>query len=204
LSADSPPVEIPTLRDRLISRFNWGLVAQIDPPDRETRQAILQKKAHLRSCEIAPDILDYIAEHVESNIRTLEGALTKFITECQVNAKPPTLQTAREIITGFASLDRRPLQVSDILQAVSSHFGIRLQELLGRRRTRSISHPRHIAMYLARKLTSLSLEEIGMQFDGRDHSTILHAERTIETDCQRNPRTAEVVTTLTRSLSVRS
>ena len=203
LSADSTPAEIPTLEDRLVSRFNWGLVVQIDPPNRETRQAILQKKARLRGCEIPGEVLDYIAESVESNIRVLEGALTKLIAESQLDGRPLTLETAREILPGFGSAHQRPLQVSDILEVVSNHFSIRLQELLGRKRTRSISFPRHVAMYLSRKLTPLSLEEIGMQFDGRDHSTILHAERNIETECKDNAETAETLARLTRELLAR-
>lgn len=200
LSADSSPSGIPTLEDRLVSRFNWGLVAQIDPPNRETRQAILHKKARLRGCEIPATVLDYIAERVESNIRVLEGALTKFIAESQLSGKPLNIETAREILPAFNGNDHRPLQVSDILQVVSKHFGIRLQELLGRKRTRSVNYPRQIAMYLARKLTPLSLQEIGMQFDGRDHSTILHGERAIETDREHNTNTAETLTLLTRQL----
>lgn len=203
LSADSPPSEIPTLEDRLVSRFNWGLVAQIDPPNRETRQAILQKKARLRGVEIPAEVLDYIAERVESNIRVLEGALTKLITEHQLSGKPLSLETAREILPGFTTQPTRPLQVSDILHVVSQHFGVRLQELLGRRRTRSINHPRQVAMYLARKLTPLSLEEIGMHFDGRDHSTILHAERTIEAERQHDTETAQTLALLTRQLLAR-
>ncbi len=200
LSADASPTQIPTLEDRLVSRFNWGLVAQIDPPNREMRQAILQKKARLRGCEIPADVLDYIAGHVDSNIRVLEGALTKLITESQISGKPLTINVARETLPGFIPQPARPLQLSDILQAVSVHFGIRLQELLGRRRTRSISYPRHVAMYLARKLTSLSLEEIGMHFDGRDHSTILHAEQTIESARASDSEIAETLNLLTRQL----
>ena len=200
LSADASPTDIPTLEDRLVSRFNWGLVAQIDPPNRETRQAILHKKARLRGCEIPAEVLDYVAERVESNIRVLEGALTKLITENQLSGKPLTLETAREILPSFAAQSRKPLQVTDILQVVSQHFGVRFQELLGRRRTRSVSYPRHVAMYLARKLTPLSLEEVGQHFDGRDHSTVLHAERSIEADRTHNSETAETLAMLTRQL----
>ena len=203
LSADSSPAEIPTLEDRLVSRFSWGLVAQTDPPNRETRQAILQKKARLRGYEVPAEVLDYVAARVESNIRVLEGALTKLITENQLSGQPLTLETARQVVSGFSGPDHRPLQVSDILQAVSKHFGIRLQELLGRRRTKSMSYPRHIAMYLARQLTPLSLEEIGMHFDGRDHSTILHAQQVIEASRKENARTAETLATLTEQLLAR-
>jgi chromosomal replication initiator protein len=204
LSADSAPSEIPNLEDRLVSRFNWGLVAQIDPPTRETRQAILQKKARLRGYEIPAEVIDYIAEHVDSNIRALEGALTKLITENQHCGKPLTLTTARKVLPARPAVVAKPLQVSDVLQVVSQHFGIRLQDLLGRRRTRSVSYPRNIAIFLARKMTMLSLGEIGMHFDGRDHSTVLHAQRVIDAERQRNPQTQETLNVLTKQLLARS
>lgn len=204
LSADSPPAAIPTLEERLVSRFSWGLVVQIDPPNRETRQAILQKKARLRGCEVPAEVLDHIAERVESNIRVLEGALTKLITETQLTGRPLNLETAREILPTFDGPDLRPLQVSDILEVVSRHFGIRRQDLLGRKRTRSVSFPRHVVMYLARRLTPLSLQEIGMQFDGRDHSTVLHGEKLIEAARQNDPSTAQLLTMLTQQLLRRS
>ncbi len=200
LSADSAPAEIPTLEDRLVSRFNWGLVTQIDPPNRETRHAILHKKARLRGVEVPDEILDYIAEQVEANIRLLEGALTKLITEVQLNGKPMNVETARSVLGAYAARDQRPLRLSDVLEAVSKHFGIRLQDLLGRKRTRSLSHPRQIAMYLARKLTPLSLEEIGMHFGGRDHSTVLHAERCVESERPRDRELAQTLTQLTTQL----
>ena len=200
LSADSPPSEIPTLEDRLVSRFNWGLVTQIDPPNRETRQAILHKKARLRGCEIPDELLDFVASRVESNVRLLEGALTKLISETQIGGKPMTLDTARNVLESFVGQPARSLQVRDIVEAVSRHFGIRLADLLGRKRSRSISRPRQIGMYLARKLTPLSLEEIGAHFGGRDHSTVLHAERVIEAECQRDSETADALTFLTNHL----
>lgn len=200
LSADASPSDIPTLEDRLVSRFNWGLVAQIDPPNRETRQAILRKKARIRGVEIPAEVLDFIAAHVEANVRILEGALTKLITECQLAGHSMTVETARQILPKFDPPRRRPLQISDIQEAVAKHFGIRVQELLSRKRTRSISHPRQIAMYLARKLTPLSLEEIGMHFGGRDHSTVLHAQRAINADRVNDHEVAEALTVLTRQL----
>ena len=203
LSADSPPGAIPTLEDRLVSRFNWGLVAQIDPPDRETRQAILQKKAQLRGTEVPSDVLDYLAEHIEGNIRLLEGALTKLITASQVDGQPPSVQTARRVFPSQNPGVTRPLQVGEILEAVARHFGIRTPELLGRKRNRSVSHPRQVAMYLARKLTPLSLQEIGAHFGGRDHSTVLHAERAIEEERQAAPELGRAITELTSRLSLR-
>lgn len=203
LSADVSPTEIPTLEDRLVSRFNWGLVTQIDPPDRETRQAILQKKARLRGVEIADEILDLIAERVESNIRTLEGALTNLISETQIGGKPMTLETARGVLDAYDGQSSRLLQITDVLEVVSKHFGLRLADLVGRKRSRSVSFPRQVGMYLARKLTPLSLQEIGGHFGGRDHSTVLHAERVIEADRKRARDTAETLSVLTRRLLTR-
>lgn len=200
LSADSPPSEIPTLEERLVSRFNWGLVTQIDPPNRETRQAILHKKARLRGCEIPDELLDLIAERVASNVRLLEGALTKLISETRIGGKPMTIDTARDVIEQFDGCPVRPPQVSDILETVSQHFGVRLPDLVGRKRSRSISHPRQICMYLARKLTPLSLEEIGVHFGGRDHSTVLHAERVIETARLDKQEMTELLAHLTSKL----
>lgn len=200
LSADSAPAEIPTLEDRLVSRFNWGLVTQIDVPNRETRQAILQKKVRLRGAEIPADVLDFVAERVQSNVRVLEGALTKLISDCQVTGMPMTVSSAREILAGFDGPPHRPLQISGILETVSNHFGVRLAELVGRKRSRSISFPRQIAMYLARELTPLSLEEIGGHFGGRDHSTVLHAERVIAQSREADTRTAETLTQLKKEL----
>jgi chromosomal replication initiator protein len=204
LSADSPPTEIPTLEDRLVSRFNWGLVVQIDPPNRETRQAILHKKARLRGVEVPDEVIDVIAEQVDSNIRLLEGALTKLITETHLGGRPLTVDTARHILTSFGGRDQRPLRIGDIIETIAEHFGVRIQDLIGRRRTRSISHPRQVAMYLARKLTPLSLEEIGAHFGGRDHSTVLHAERTIEADRNGNHDLAQTLAQLTSRLLTRS
>ncbi|MCK4342969.1 MAG: chromosomal replication initiator protein DnaA [Phycisphaerae bacterium] len=203
LTADTAPNDIPTLEDRLVSRFNWGLVVQIDAPTRETRQAILHKKAHLRGVEIPSEVTDYIAEHVEDNVRLLEGTLTRLITESQLGGKPLNVQTAREILSTYGNHNQRPLQISEILEAVSKHFGIRLQELLGRKRNRSISHPRQVAMYLARKLTPLSLEEIGMHFGGRDHSTVLHAERSVESERAADHQLSQALTQLSQRLLTR-
>ena len=203
LSADSRPSDIPTLEDRLVSRFNWGLVTQIDPPNRETRHAILQKKAQLRGCEVPDEVLDYIAQRVEDNIRVLEGALTKLISERQIADKPLSIETAQQVLDDFQGVEPRPLQVSHILQTVSQHFGIKLSELVGRKRSRSVATPRQIAMYLARKLTPLSLEEIGGHLGGRDHSTVLHAERSIEATRTSDPRMADTLARLTRQLLAR-
>lgn len=200
LSADSSPAEIPSLQDRLISRFNWGLVTQIDVPGRETRLAILQKKARLRGREVPDEILDLIAERVESNVRILEGALTKLISETQINGKPMTIETANDVLSEVMVGTTKPLQMNDILELVTQHFGLRIADLLGRKRSRSISFPRQVGMYLARKLTPFSLEEIGAHFGGRDHSTVLHAERAIQNEARHSRETADLLNALSRQL----
>lgn len=203
LSADCSPADIPTLQDRLKSRFNWGLVAQIDPPNRETRHAILQKKARLRGCDIPEDVLDFVAERVDGNIRLLEGALTKLLSACQVNQWPTDLEHARHVFEGYNGQHSKALLVDDILRVVSEHFNVRPSELLSRRRSRSIAYPRQVGMYLARRLTPLSLEEIGARFGGRDHSTVLHADRVIDHARHADRETAETLTALTRRLMIR-
>ncbi len=200
LSADARPTEIPTLEDRLVSRFNWGLVTQVDPPNRETRHAILAKKARLRGCEIPVEVLDFIAQRVDDNVRVLEGALTKLISEAQIADMPLTVETARRVLQDIQGFESRRLQVGDIIQQVAQHYGIKVSEVLGRKRSRSIALPRQVAMYLTRKLTPLSLEEIGGHFGGRDHSTVLHAERSIEADKARDPAMADTLAKLSRQL----
>ena len=200
LSADLPPADIPTLEDRLVSRFNWGLVSQVDPPNRETRQAILQKKASLRGVAAPVEVLDLLAERLDSNVRVLEGALTRLASQAQLTHQPITLETARDVLAEIDTRPARALNIRDILEAISEHFGVRLSELVGRKRSRSIAQPRQIGMYLARKLTPLSLEEIGAHFGGRDHSTVLHAERAVEANCHSSQATASTVNSLTRTL----
>lgn len=203
LSADAPPSSIPDLENRLESRFQWGLVVQIDQPDRETRHAILQKKARLRGLEVSADAMDFIAERVQSSIRALEGALITLTSYAAELGKPPTLETAREALAKLVGEPEPMLAVEDILEAVSKHFRVKVAELVGRKRTRSISHPRHVGMYLARRLTSLSLVEIGARFGGRDHSTVLHAERLVEKVRAEDPDADQAIQHLIRRLTTR-
>ncbi len=201
LTADTPPREIPALQDRLISRLNWGLTAAIAAPDRETRRAILDRKARRRGYSVPDQILDLIAERVETNIRTLEGALHKAASFGKLTGEPITLDAARGILDELCGVRPRPVQIGDVLEAVSQYFGVRLAELVGKRRHRSIAYPRQIGMFLARKLTSLSLQEIGGHFGGRDHSTVLHAERSIESQRRNERDTAHAVSALMQRLS---
>lgn len=175
LSADSPPSEIPSLESRLISRFNWGLVARIDPPSYETRVAIVQKKAHLRGLNISDEVAEYIARKVHANIRELEGALTTVYALSVTSGEPISLELAQTALEGQIGLAARHISITDIIEVVSNHFGVRLVDLQSKKRSQSIALPRQICMYLARNLTKHSLGEIGGHLGGRDHTTVMHA-----------------------------
>jgi chromosomal replication initiator protein len=179
LSADEAPNGSPSLEDRLVSRFNWGLVTRIDPPCLETRMAILRKKAKLRCMDLPEDVAQYVASIVESNTRELEGALTKLAAFSQHYGGLINLDITHQAFGDAVHLPTHKISIPDIVQAVVERFTVRSADLLGKRRNRSVAFPRQLCMYLARELTPLSLEEIGGYFGGRDHTTVLHAIRTI-------------------------
>ncbi len=181
LAADSPPEQIPQLQDRLISRFSWGLVARIDAPCYETRIAILRKKARIRQIEILDPIIEYIASTVVTNTRELEGAITKIVGLSQAYRQPITMAIAEEALGEGRERRLRRITIQQILEQVSRDFGVRAADIQGKRRTKSVALPRQVCMYLAREMTGHSLEEIGGYFGGRDHSTVLHACKTIAT-----------------------
>lgn len=208
LSADVGPEKIKGLEDRLVSRFKSGLVTQIDPPAFETRVAILKKKARLRNLEIPDDVARLVADAVAANTRALEGALTSLQHAAMLEGRPIDEALARaamrDLLPGPAGPPPAPreLTLGHIMEAACRHFGVRFAELTGKRRTRSIAQARMVAMYLARKLTRLSLEEIGGQFGGRDHSTVLHAEKTIEADRSTDPAVEGAVRRIVADLGV--
>jgi chromosomal replication initiator protein len=201
LSADSPPTEIPSLEDRLISRFNWGLVARIDPPSYETRVAIVQKKAHLRGLQVTDAIAEYIARQVQANIRELEGALTTIYAMATTTHEPVTLELAQRALEGQIRLATRRISVMDIVEVVAKHFDVRLTDLQSKRRSQSITVPRQICMYLARLLTKHSLEEIGGHLGGRDHTTVMHACTKIAEEKQSDPKMQALLAELTRQIT---
>ncbi len=184
LSADDSPRDIPSLEDRLVSRFNWGMVTRIDSPCLETRMAIVAKKAKLRCAEIPEDVVHFIAASVDSSIRELEGALTRVLAIAQQYGGTVTLDVARDALSQNASVRPRKVTISDILQTVTERYNVRIGDLQGKRRHRSLAFPRQVCMYLARELANLTFTEIGGHFGGRDHTTVLHAIRTI--DAQRS------------------
>ena len=177
ISSDRPPREISTLEERLRSRFEWGLITDIQPPDLETRIAILRKKVNTDRIEIAdPELLTFIAGRISSNIRELEGALTRVVAFSSLTGRPRTVETAQEVLKDvFPQGDVTQVSIEGIQKAVSERFDLSLAELCGDRRSQNIVYPRQVAMYLSRELTDSSLPKIGKQFGGRDHTTVIHA-----------------------------
>ncbi len=196
ISSDRPPKEIPTLEERLISRFEWGLVASLQPPDFETRVAILHKKAENCKKKISGEILELIARHIRSNIRELEGALTRMVATASVRGEALTPQLASEVLQDVAERACGEITIEKILRISARFFGIRESDLSSSRRSRSITYPRQMAMYLCRRLTSVSLHKIGLAFGKKDHTTVLHACRKIEKLVDSDPGQAALVESL--------
>ena len=177
ISSDRPPRDIATLEARLRSRFEWGLITDIQPPDLETRIAILRKKVHADGIRVPdPQVLTFIAGRVSTNIRELEGALTRVVAFSSLTGREMTVDLAQEVLKDvFPQGDGPEISVESIQETVVERFGITLQELTGDRRSQSIVYPRQVAMYLCRELTDSSLPKIGKKFGGRDHTTVIHA-----------------------------
>lgn len=184
VSSDNPPSEIPTLEDRLRSRFEWGLIADIQPPDYETRIAILRKKAEAENYNVPDDVIVYIAQNIQSNIRKLEGALIRIYAYASLtNKKEVNLELAQEALKHLISNNKK-ITLNDIKEVVANYYNISYDDLISKRKTKNIAYPRQIAMYIARKLTDYSLPKLGEEFGGRDHSTVLHACNKIEDDIE--------------------
>ena len=189
ISSDRPPKEIPTLEDRLRSRFEWGLITDIQPPDLETRIAILKKKADLENLEVEDEVLAFVAKRIESNIRELEGALTRIMAYSSLTGSSLDIDTADEVLKDIIS-NHRPRKITPelIQKVIAEHFQMKIEDMKSRKRNRPIAFPRQIAMYLCRELTDLSLPKIGELFGGRDHTTVIHAcdkiSTSIESDLQ--------------------
>jgi chromosomal replication initiator protein len=177
ISSDRPPREISTLEERLRSRFEWGLITDIQPPDLETRIAILRKKVKTDGIRVPePKVLEFIAGRISSNIRELEGALTRVVAFSSLTGRPMTEDLAQDVLKDvFPQGEVRQVTIDRIQELVSDRFGLSLQELCGDKRSQNIVYPRQVAMYLSRELTDSSLPKIGKQFGGRDHTTVIHA-----------------------------
>ena len=182
ISSDRPPKEIANLEERLSSRFAWGLIADIQPPDYETRVAILRKKSERELVTVPDNVICFIAEQIKTNIRELEGALIRVVAYSLLEEKPVTLELAKAVLKDMVKETLKIISVEMIQRKVADHFKMTVTDLKAKRRSRNIILPRQIAMYLTRKLTNMSLPEIGGAFGGKDHTTVLHSFKKIETD----------------------
>src|SRR5450755_4427325 len=181
IASDRPPKELAEFEDRLRSRFEWGLIADIQPPDLETKVAILQKKAEQERVTLPTDVALFIAQNIRSNVRELEGALIRLVAHSSLIGAEITLPYTQQVLKNFIDSQARKVTIESIQKAVAEQFGLRLVEIKAKNNSRSIVYPRQIAMYLAKHLTEASLPEIGRQFGGKHHTTVLHSVDKIET-----------------------
>ncbi|WP_059171610.1 chromosomal replication initiator protein DnaA [Bacillus sp. FJAT-27445] len=203
ISSDRPPKEIPTLEDRLRSRFEWGLITDITPPDLETRIAILRKKAKAEGLDIPNEVMLYIANQIDSNIRELEGALIRVVAYSSLINKDINADLAAEALKDIIPSSKpKIVTILDIQKAVGQQFNIKLEDFKARKRTRTVAFPRQVAMYLSRELTDFSLPKIGEEFGGRDHTTVIHAHEKISKLLTSDPQLQKQVKELNEMLKV--
>ena len=180
LSSDRPPKEIPTLEERLRSRFEWGLITDIQKPDFETRIAILRKKASLENLQVPNEVIVYIANNIQSNIRELEGALIRVVAYSSLTNRPISVDLGQDALKDILPATKpREISIKLIMEVVSDYYGLKLKDMTSKKRTQNVAFPRQVAMYLSRELTDASLPQIGEEFGGRDHTTVMHAHNKI-------------------------
>jgi len=200
LSSDKPPKDIPSLEDRLKSRFEWGLIADVSIPDYETRLAILRKKVDIENIIVDDDILSNIANRIDSNIRELEGTLNKLVAIASLTHSPITLEMSEKAINDIVSQKEQVISSESIQETVCKYFNINIRDLKGSKRSNDIAYPRQIAMYLARELAGLSFPKIGDDFGKRDHTTVMHAYNKIEHEMKQNTNTKLIVESVKKLL----
>ncbi len=201
LTSDRYPKEINGVEERLKSRFGWGLTVSLEPPELETRVAILNTKAEQSGFTLPDDVSFFIAKHIVSNVRELEGALRRVIANSEFTGKPITMDFAKDALRDLLAVQEKLVTIENIQKTVCEYYKVRSSELLSKKRNRSIARPRQVAMYLSKTLTRHSLPEIGEAFGGRDHTTVLHATRKIKELIQSDSRIEEDLKMLTRLLS---
>lgn len=203
ISSDRPPKDIPTLEDRLRSRFEWGLITDIQPPDLETRVAILLKKAKADGLNIPNDVIMYIANKIDTNIRELEGALIRVVAYSSLINHDLSAELAAEALKDIIN-DSRPktITISDIQRVVGEYYDLRIEDFKAKKRTKAVAFPRQIAMYLARELTDFSLPKIGDEFGGRDHTTVIHAHEKISKELEHNFALRQTVEELKEKIQI--
>lgn len=201
LTSDAPAAEIKNLSDRLVSRFAWGLTVDIQPPDEETRYAILQKKAIERHLEISEEILRFLAERIASNVRCLESAIVKLTLQSSLMHRDIDMSIAQKVVTEIAPILRRRVSLDAVLRTVSEHFEVAESKLIeAGRGTKEISRARQIAMFLMRECSPISLQSIGSRFGGKDHSTVVHAIKSVKKEMQQDPSFARLIENLKNSI----
>ncbi|MBP2002360.1 chromosomal replication initiator protein [Paenibacillus shirakamiensis] len=205
ISSDRPPKEIPTLEERLRSRFEWGLITDIQPPDLETRIAILRKKAKAENLDIPNEAMMYIANQIDTNIRELEGALIRVVAYSSLINQDVTTHLAAEALKDIIPSSRpKMITIQDIQAKVGDYYNLRMEDFKARKRTKAIAFPRQIAMYLSRELTDYSLPKIGEAFGGRDHTTVIHAHEKITQNLKADPELFKIVNNLTEKIKASS
>jgi chromosomal replication initiator protein len=201
IASDRPPKELPEFEDRLRSRFEWGLIADIQPPDLETKVAILQKKAESEHLALPVEVALFIASNIRTNVRELEGALTRLFAWCNLNGVEITLSVAQQCLKQFIDTQVRKITIEAIQRAVAEHFGMRVTELKAKNNSRSVVVPRQIAMFLTKQMTEASLPEIGRQFGGKHHTTVMHSIAKIEDQRRADKDLNRTLSTLQETLN---
>ena len=201
IASDRPPKELAEIEDRLRSRFEWGLIADIQPPDLETQVAILQKKAESDRITLGTDLALYIASNVRTNVRELEGALVRLVAYCSLTGAEISLVTAQQVLKNFIDSQTRKITIDAIQKAVAEQFGLRAAEIKAKSNSRAIVFPRQIAMFLAKQMTEASLPEIGRQFGGKHHTTVMHSVEKIEQQRQSDRDLNRLLNKLTETLN---
>ncbi|MCB9946957.1 MAG: chromosomal replication initiator protein DnaA [Rhodospirillaceae bacterium] len=200
VSADKSPSDLEGMEERLRSRLGWGLVADIHPTTYELRLGILQAKAEQQAVDIPAKVLEFLAHRISSNVRELEGSLNRLVAHAELVGRPINLDTAQDVLRDLIRANDRRVTIDQIQRQVAEHFKVRLAEMSSARRARSVARPRQVAMYLAKRLTTRSLPEIGRKFGGRDHTTVMYAVKKVEELCVADPSFGEEVELLRRML----
>ena len=201
LSSDQPPSEIAQLEQRLVSRFEWGLTAELQPPDMETRLAILRKKASSLDVQLPSHVLEYLAHRIKSNVRRLEGALLRVASFSSLSGRPLTDDSIEHVLRDILQEEaRRAVSIDQVQRKVAEHYDVRLADMTSKRRPANIAFPRQIAMFISRRLTKSSLQDIGEAFGGRDHGTVIHACKTVQDRMDKEESLRQIIRFLETSL----
>jgi chromosomal replication initiator protein len=204
LSSDRPPREIQGIEERLLSRFQWGLSADVQQPELETRIAILQRKAEDDGIELSHDLIEFVAHNIKSNIRELEGALIRLLAYATLHGRELDLPLAKEVLRDLIKDTRVNLTIEEIQRTVCGYFNIPEDLVRAKTRKREVVQARQVAMFFSKELTQHSLKTIGLHFGGRDHSTVIHANQSIENQIETDPKFREVIDEIRHKLELRS